>query len=226
MFSGAVGILTMPDVAFFGQGIDCNVCRRKRFASGKRPAPLRTGTANALENHPQFHLPMSKGPEYSSGTDEVIAVITPTLIRRAMAAMLFALLGVMLIWGALGGKAEGASWKALSVVTGSGALLLGQWLWRATSVSLEFTREGVRDSAGRLLCSMEKIASVDRGAFAFKPSNGLIVHLTEPASAAWVPGIWWRFRQRVGIGGVTSPAEARNMADAMSLLLEQRRQNP
>lgn len=166
---------------------------------------------------------MSDSPKTRSGAGETIAAITPKLFRRLMAATLFGLLGGLLIWLGLGDQTEGVLWKAFSIAMGIGTLIVGQWLWRATSVSIELTRRELRDSAGRVLCDLEKVASVDRGAFAFKPSNGLVVRLSEPAPLAWAPGIWWRCGHRIGIGGVTSPSEAKGMADVMSLLLKERR---
>ena len=67
---------------------------------------------------------------------------------------------------------------------------------------------------------MGNIASVDRGAFAFKPSNGFTVRLKSPAPRAWLPGLWWRLGRRVGVGGATPGKAARDMADVITILLK------
>ena len=54
---------------------------------------------------------------------------------------------------------------------------------------------------------------MDRGAFAFKPSNGFMLKLSRKGPFAWEPGIWWRIGRRVGVGGVTPGTPAKVMAE-------------
>ena len=62
---------------------------------------------------------------------------------------------------------------------------------------------------GPSLHNLKNIARVERGLFAFKPSNGFLILLNNPMSRAWHPGLWWRFGRRIGIGGVTPQAEGK-----------------
>ena len=66
---------------------------------------------------------------------------------------------------------------------------------------------------------MDEIDRVERGAFAFKPSNGFLVHLKKPGHRAWQPGLWWRMGRKLGIGGVTPAGQAKFMADMIALRL-------
>ena len=64
--------------------------------------------------------------------------------------------------------------------------------------------------------------SVDRGLFAFKPSNGFVVVLSQGGWRGWAPGLWWRLGRRLGVGGVTSAAQAKAMAEILSIEIARR----
>ena len=64
--------------------------------------------------------------------------------------------------------------------------------------------------------------AVDRGVFAFKPSNGFLVRTREKAGNVWAPGLWWRLGRRVGVGGMTASAEAKFMSEILSAMVLQR----
>lgn len=113
-------------------------------------------------------------------------------------------------------------WIALLIVLAAGALWLARGLARATRTQIILTRAGLHDGDGRVIAPMDNILGVERGAFAFKPSNGFLIVLSAPASSAWQPGLWWRVGRRVGVGGVTPSAGGRFMADALAALLVER----
>jgi hypothetical protein len=94
---------------------------------------------------------------------------------------------------------------------------------RATRGGLEFRDEGLFDAEGRCVCRLDEIASVSRGAFAFKPSNGFLLRLTAPGARVWAPGIYWRMGRFVGVGGVTSKAQAEVIAETIALAIKRRR---
>ena len=96
-------------------------------------------------------------------------------------------------------------------------------LWRATGVALDLTREALRETGGRVLTPIDNIARVDRGFFAFKPAAGFRLTLTDPMPAAYAPGLWWRRRRMVMVGGVTSRAQTKAVADLISIRLAQKR---
>lgn len=87
----------------------------------------------------------------------------------------------------------------------------------ATARSVVLTADGVFDSDGREIARMEHIKSVERGVFAFKPSNGFLLRLDHRRGRAWQPGLWWRRGRIVGIGGVTPASPAKAMAEAIAL---------
>jgi hypothetical protein len=69
---------------------------------------------------------------------------------------------------------------------------------------------------------MDGIRSVERGAFAFKPSHGFTLVMKEKQPRAWAPGLWWRLGRRVGVGGVTSAGQTKFMAEQIALRIEDR----
>lgn len=149
--------------------------------------------------------------------DEILAAITPSPFRRWLAVGMLALAGGLLIYFAMGAQTTGLVWKTLMLAAGVGLLLLADWMRRVTVQSIVLTREGLRESTGRELCRFDDIARTERGAFAFKPSNGLLVHLKSPYPVAWAPGMWWRFGRKIGIGGVTSAAQAKALSDMIAV---------
>ena len=154
--------------------------------------------------------------------DDVIARIRPTPARRALALLMLFGLGGMLIYLALAAPPAHLGWQVFLLAVGAGALVLGERMRRATSKSVELTEEELRVSDGTVLARMEDIVGLDRGLFAFKPSNGFVVLVAEPGPAAWAPGLWWRIGRRIGIGGVTPSAEGKFAAELIAQHLARR----
>jgi len=155
--------------------------------------------------------------------DTVLATVRPSNFRRAMAVGMLGVLGALLIYVAFTSPPEVLLWQVVMLAVGVGCLMLGQRVWQATSVSIELTEDGLRDSAGRVLCGMAQMESIERGALAFKPSNGFVIRLSEPGTRAWAPGLWWRFGRRLGVGGVTSVHQGKAMADRIAMRLAEQR---
>lgn len=151
--------------------------------------------------------------------EKVLAVLAPSPARRWFAIATVLALGATLLYLGTAGPSAGPGWRIFLLALGAGSLALAETLRRATSASLVLTESELRDSAGRRLCRVSDIAGVDRGAFAFKPSNGFLVRLDEPGDRAWRPGLWWRLGRRIGVGGATSSAQAKFMADSISALI-------
>lgn len=149
--------------------------------------------------------------------DDVLAVMVPSMFRRWLAVAMTVLSGALLIYAGLGEMTTGLVWKLALIGGGASLIALAERLRRATAVSIELTAQGLRESTGRVLCAMEDIDKVERGAFAFKPSNGLLVRLTKPGDLVWAPGLWWRYGRKLGIGGVTSASQAKAMSDVITL---------
>ncbi len=150
---------------------------------------------------------------------EILADLTPSKARRVIAVVMIGILGVFLIYIALTPPEESFAGRLILLGAGAAMLFLADRVWRATSVGVLLTEKGLTDTEGRAICAMEEIVKVERGAFAFKPSNGFLLRLDTPLPRAWAPGLWWRYGRRVGIGGVSNSAQAKAMADFIALKL-------
>jgi hypothetical protein len=80
---------------------------------------------------------------------------------------------------------------------------------RAPRARLELTRAELRGGSSHVLARLAGIRAVDRGVLAVKPSGGFVRRLTAGAAAAREPGLWWRVRRHLGLGGETDAGEAR-----------------
>lgn len=151
----------------------------------------------------------------------VYARVQASQVRRGFAVSVLFALGALVIYAALA-KPPAALWLVFMLVLGGLALWLAEQLRRATVHVIELTEHELRDTSGRVLATMDEIIGVERGAFAFKPSNGFTLIVKSRKPRAWVPGLWWRIGNRVGVGGVTSAAQAKFMAEQIAFRLSQR----
>lgn len=160
----------------------------------------------------------------TDGRDEQVELrLAPSPGRRAFGLGVTYGLGGLLLYLALAAP-PAPLWQVFLILSGAGALWIGEKMRRATRGAVELTAEGLRDADGTVIARMEEIDELDRGIFAFKPSGGFLLRLRAPrAPRAWRPGLWWRMGRRVGVGGMTSRGEARAMADLISLRLAKRR---
>lgn len=152
---------------------------------------------------------------------EQLAEVSVSPGRRVFGVGVLAGLGALMLRMALAGA--GGSWlDAMVLVMGLGAFF-GAWtMFRATRLRLILRRDGLFDSEGTCLALMEEIVAVDRGTFAFKPSNGFLLRTSRRAPRLWRPGLYWRFGRRVGVGGITRAPEAKQMADVLAVMLAER----
>ncbi|WP_343079667.1 hypothetical protein [Ostreiculturibacter nitratireducens] len=156
-------------------------------------------------------------------SEMVLASISAPAPRRAVAIVMVAALGILLIALGVFRGPESVLGRVALVIVGGIALALADMMRKATALRLELTATELTDTSGRVLARVEDIVSVDRGAFAFKPSNGFLLKLRQPAGRVWAPGLYWRLGRRIGVGGVISKTEGRNMADTISALISDRR---
>jgi len=154
--------------------------------------------------------------------NEVLAVVRASAMRRGLGLAMLGGLGALLIYIAVFRPPAAPGWHVFMAVLGLVALWGMERMRRATAQAVELTRAGLRSSDGEVIAPLDQIESVDRGMFAFKPSNGFILRLKASAPGRWQPGLWWRLGRRVGIGGVTPGAQAKTMADMISGLLTER----
>lgn len=149
--------------------------------------------------------------------DTPIAELRVSALRRGVAAGAPAVLGLFLVYVAVGNEDVSPVARALLATLGLGAVFQANTVWKSTARYLILTRSDLRDSAGVVLTPLSAIKSVEAGFFTFKPSNGFLIRLTEPGPTTWVPGLYWRRGTRIGIGGAASGHACRQMAQVIDL---------
>lgn len=154
--------------------------------------------------------------------EPVLARLDPSPIRRTIGVFVQIALGVVLISLAVSFPPDQMGLR-LGMMLVAGLVFYASYLtWRATTSGLVLTANALRDDSGRLLAEMANVREVSRGAFALKPSHGFSLVLFKGMGFAWVPGMWWRIGNRVGIGGVTPSQPARYMAEMISGMVAER----
>lgn len=153
---------------------------------------------------------------------EVLATLAASSIRRYAGLAILLSLGVMLLFVSMSSPPIAFIWRLGLLVLGILVLFLAESLRRATMTGLELTRDELRTTAGHVLARVEDIEGVVRGSFALKPSNGFSVITKHAMPRRWAPGVWWQYGRRLGVGGVISASQAKNMAEILAALLAQR----
>ena len=148
--------------------------------------------------------------------ENVIATLQATAARRLFAyGAVFALGALLIILAFFQPPAFG--WQIFLIAFGAAALVVAERLRRATLFGLVLTETELRDTSGTVLAKLDDVKGVDRGALAFKPSNGFVLRVRSSQERAWAPGLWWRYGKRVGIGGVTPSGPAKFMAEQIAM---------
>lgn len=160
---------------------------------------------------------------FEADENGVYARVGASVIRRIFAYAVLLMLGGLIIYLTLA-KPPAAFWAVMMLGLGALMLWLAERLRRATQMQIELTDTEIRDSGGAILANMAEVVRVERGAFAFKPSNGFTLVLKTRGPSAWAPGLYWRLGRRVGVGGVTSAGAAKFMAEQIALRLKTRDQ--
>lgn len=154
-----------------------------------------------------------------SGAEKLELRASP--LRRALGIAMLWGLGLLLLALVVGAELS-LPGRALLLVIAAGALWVGEKMRRATAGALWLTEAGLVSAEGRVIAPMDEIERVDRGAFAFKPSNGFVLRLSTRHPWIWAPGLYWRLGRRVAVGGVTAAAPGKAMAEALALRIAQR----
>lgn len=142
--------------------------------------------------------------------------LTASPARRGVALGALVVLGVVLIGLALLTSAMPLGYRAMLLAFAAAGLGLARRMARVTSATLILDDEALYEEGGAMLCRVADIAAVERGPFAFKPSNGFLIRLKTRHDRVWRPGLWWRFGKSLGVGGVTPAAEGKAMADVLA----------
>ncbi len=157
--------------------------------------------------------------------DTVLATARASSGRRLIGLISLGFLGMFLIYVAFT-SSPGLGWHLFLLVVGGGAIWMADFMRRATEGTIELTAHVLRGSDGTLIARVEDIEHIDRGVFAFKPSNGFLLR-TKPGTGAdrvWRPGLWWRMGRRIGIGGMTPGNQTKYMAEVISTMMAVRDQ--
>ena len=144
--------------------------------------------------------------------------------RRVVGLAVTGALAVALAWLALSPQPAPLGLRLLLLALAGLETLVVWRLYQATQQVLVLTTAGLAEEGGAMLAPMEQIAAVDRGLFAFKPSNGFLLKLKERGPRRFRPGLYWQFGKRLGVGGLVRGAEGKQMADALALYLARRDQ--
>lgn len=153
--------------------------------------------------------------------EDVLAEVTATPGRRVIGIGMLAALALLLLYVAVA-TPPALGWQIFLIALTIAALMVAQAMWKATQHTLQLTRTVLRDETGQVIVHMDDVASIDRGAFAFKPSNGFLLRLKKPYARDWRPGLWWRFSKRVGVGGMVPMRPTKFMAETIALILVER----
>jgi hypothetical protein len=154
--------------------------------------------------------------------EEVLAVVTASAPRRVLGIGALWALALLLIYIAVFER-PALGWQVFLITLSAASLWVAEQMRRATGERLELTRQVLRPNKGVALAQVADIISLDRGAFAFKPSNGFLLKLSQAAPGAWHPGLWWRTGRRVGVGGMTPGHQTKFMAEMISAMIAQRK---
>ncbi len=152
---------------------------------------------------------------------EILAVVQASMGRRILGLGSLYLLALMVIYVAVVQPPD-IGWQVFLFVLGGGSIWIAEMMRKATALSLELTNSELRDSEGTVLAQVEDIMSLDRGVFAFKPSNGFLLRLSKSEGRTWRPGLWWRLGNRIGVGGMTPGPQTKFMAEMIAAMIAQR----
>lgn len=158
--------------------------------------------------------------------NEVLAVVRASTGRRVLGLTSLAILGVLLIYIAFV-QPPAVLGQLFLLVTGAGSLWIANAMRRATASAVELTPLVLRDRDGTVIARVEDIQSMDRGFFAFKPSNGFLLKTKAdaPRGREWRPGLWWQAGRRIGIGGMTPGHQTKFMSEILSAMMLERDQS-
>lgn len=152
----------------------------------------------------------------------IVEIARPVAVRWLVIVSLVALGGLSAAM-AVGSVARQPLAGLAFFIVALGLLALLAATLKSRAGRIRFDGERLTDDSGAELCRLEEIESVERGFVLLKPSTGFLLTLNSPKTGAWAPGLWWRWGRRIGVGGATSRAAGKMMAEAISLALAARR---
>ncbi|KEJ89272.1 hypothetical protein [Sulfitobacter donghicola] len=153
--------------------------------------------------------------------NEVLATAEAGMGRRMIGMGSLGLLGILLIYIAIV-QSPALEWRLFLLILGVATLWMADKMRRSTGSQIELTETELRDSDGTRIALIADIDGMDRGFFAFKPSNGFLLRTKEKAENEWRPGLWWRMGRRIGVGGMTPASQTKFMSEIIAAIMAQR----
>ncbi|AXI45937.1 hypothetical protein C1J03_07825 [Sulfitobacter sp. SK012] len=160
-----------------------------------------------------------------SEPEEILAIARASKGRRFLGLFSLGMLGVLVVGVALF-RTPALEWRVFLLVVGFASFWMVEQMRRATVGQIELTETVLRDSDGTVIAWIDDIEGMDRGVFAFKPSNGFLLKTKQSAEKAWRPGMWWRMGRRIGIGGMAPGHHTKLMSEIIAVILARRDMEP
>lgn len=154
--------------------------------------------------------------------NEVLATVRASAGRRFLGLTSLGLLGVLLLYIAFS-RPPDLGWQVFLLVVGGASLFGADAMRRATASAVELTPLVLRDADGTVIARVEDIEGLDRGFFAFKPSNGFLIKTGDAPGRLWRPGLWWRLGRRIGVGGMTPGSQTKYMSEVLVTMMAERK---
>ncbi|MBL4805948.1 MAG: hypothetical protein JKY31_01510 [Rhodobacteraceae bacterium] len=150
------------------------------------------------------------------------AKLEVSYFRRVIGMAVQVSMGIFLLYTVATLPSASIIWSILLTGLGFAFLWFAWRYWKSTETYLTLNENGLFDSTGRHFCTFDEIEKVDRSIFAFRPSAGFLIRLKTSRQKGWSPGLWWAFGKSVGVGGATSRAACKQMADIISVMISER----
>ena len=144
-----------------------------------------------------------------------LAEISVSPLRRFVGAAAVAISGTLLLGTAMFEPPQGAVLQLLVWALAIVLLISAFRLYRDTGLRVLLTEEALIDSSGEVIVVLGDIVDIERGHFTFRPSNGFSLRLNAETPPRWRVGLWWRAGKRAAIGGASSAAQAKKMAETL-----------
>ena len=157
----------------------------------------------------------------TNDTEEILAQLSPAPGRWFFGLVVQYALAAVLLYIAIVFPPRELVFHVLLVGLAAGTIFLAERGRRVKRMTVYLGREGLWDSEGRAIARIDQIKSVERGALAFKPSNGFLLRMTTAPGRVWVPGLWWRVGKNVGVGGTTPAGASKFMAELVATLVKE-----
>ncbi len=151
--------------------------------------------------------------------DDVLITIAPSPARRWLGIGALLALAILFLTLVFEPSASGV-WRFVFLGLAVLAFMAADRLRQATRDSIVLTHTEIRTGRGVVLAQVSNIKAVERGALAFKPSNGFLVRLHESEGRGWAPGLWWKRGRILGVGGVIPGGQSRAMAEILAAKLQ------